>query len=516
MTAYLDGEWAARSIGLILATSASGARTEVREEEIKQRQRLKEHNKTFELWDQHRLSKLLTKQPDLVLRFFGADILRAFLPHEAQANETQRVLDAQADATQLVLGAVKRLPIQGRTQPAAADPGSTSDDALLALTLVGGTLRPELQEVLEDLRGHNATAAGQLARYIGDDLQRAVRLTRSPQPWVEQHGWTIHNALGQLAITAGEFADALGAFQRAEQVAPDDTRALMLMRARDAAKLSGDGHLADELLQRARDHDKNLFAVRLVAEAEPDAADRLRALDELKPQTDRERSAVDRARVDALISLERLEDALAVCQQMLDCNPASMPALDRRAGLTMHLASRDVGALDAHEAGLRQAAQDSLALRDRLAGSNRADETGAVLARAAEANVLLGHAEEARRIVGMATDAERSTRGSRRLLAQALMHARQPHDALALLGDQADWDDADRQLAARALALHDDHAARVRATELAGPLLNDPDLGPGAGFAVLVAAAECPAALAGGTVRPPRCGAAGGRCTSAR
>ena len=488
---YLEGKWAARSVGLIVATSASAARTEVREEELKQRQRLKEHNQTFELWDQHRLSKLLRKQPDLVLRFFGADILRAFLPHEARADETQRVLDAQADATQLVLDAVKRLPIQGRAQPAAADPGAMTDDALLALTLVGGTLRPELQEVLEELRGHNATAAGQLARYIGDDLQRAVRLTRSPQPWVEQHGWEIHNALGQLAITAGEFADALGAFQRAEQVAPDKLRALMLMRARDAAKLSGDGHLADELLQRARDQDENLLSVRLVdAEAEPDAADRLHALDELTPQTDRERSAVDRARVDALISLEHLEDALAVCQQMLDRNPASMPALDRRAGLTMHMASRDVGALDAHEAGLRQAAQDSLALRDRLAGSNRAGETGAVLARAAEANVLLGNAEEARRIVGLATEAERSTRESRRLLAQALMHARQPHEALALLGDEADWDDADRQLAARALALHDDHAARVRATEVAAPLLNDPNLGPGAGFAVLVAAAE--------------------------
>ena len=358
VTDYLKGKWADESTGLILAAAPSGMRTEIREAQLTQRRRLKPLGKTFELWDQERLSKLLKIQPSLVRQFFGADVLRAFLPHVAERDQTEEITEK---IEQL------RIEIQGRSARPLPDTPISGEQALLSLMLSGASLQPELQEVLADLRELDPAAATQLAGYIGADMSRAARLIRHPQPWVDASGWAMHNALGQLALAAGVPEDALTAFQRAEQRAPDDRRALMFMRSRDAAEQLGDSARSEEFFEEARKLAPGLVPVRIVEIQRLDDHERwLEELDALEPTTDRQRSAIDGVRIDALMQLDRFSEALVICERILGRQPTSPLARDRRAAITLELAKHEKLAEGRFLDDVRRVADDSLAVRERL------------------------------------------------------------------------------------------------------------------------------------------------------
>jgi hypothetical protein len=278
---------------------------------------------------------------------------------------------------------------------------------------------------------------------------------------------------------------------RAEERADADDRALLLIRARDVA--AADGRAEDALghFQRARELDGDGVAVRLIEiRGLETAQERLAELDRLKPSNERERTAIGCARIDALVESDDLAGALSAADEVLAHEPDSMMALDRRSGVVYMLAAQTLSdGRDPDRAELRRAADDSVHLRDRLKVRDRSEESGRLLARAADCLALAGEFSGAQTLVDDATDGERTHPDVRRALAQAAMHARDPQRALALLGNDSDWDDDDRLMAARILSLLDTTDERRRGRELAASLLKDRERREPAALAMIIAAA---------------------------
>lgn len=487
VTDFLKGKWAKKTSSFIYATSASATRTEIQDEIAKQAERLAAKDMKFDVWDADRFSRKLKNHPDLVIDFFGAEVLRAFLPDQAGPALAEEMMQHLGPTVNSAVDNALQRTGGGGYAPSMPE----ADEGLLDMVLVSGELAPDVKEILEDLKATSRTEAAQLASYVRDDPRRARDLIREPQQWVKRASWQLHNALGLLASAGGLFADAEAAFLHAQENSPAAERALLLMRARDAADNDDRTDDAVKLFERARNLDDQVIAVRVVEILDlQDPEARLDQLNALTPKNDRERNTVDGARIDLLFELNRGDEALDLLDPMLQRTPESIFALDRRAGLTFTRAVSGGSARASRDpVALRQAAEDSLHLRDRMVPRGRTLEAGRLLARATECLVLAGDLERARKLLGSVTHAELEHAEVRHGIAQATLHTGQPEEALTALGEENRWTDDEHLVAAHALALGDDHEAHKRATELARPLLDDDDRAAPAALAIVVAAA---------------------------
>jgi hypothetical protein len=101
VTDFLDGKWATKASSFVYATSASAARTEVQDEIVTQSERLAAKGVEFDVWDDDGFSRMLKGHPDLVVDFFGVEVLRVFLPDQAGpalAQELVQQLSPQLEA----------------------------------------------------------------------------------------------------------------------------------------------------------------------------------------------------------------------------------------------------------------------------------------------------------------------------------------------------------------------------------------------------------------------------------
>ena len=495
---FLQGQWADEAQEFVLATSASATRAELQDEIATQSKRLADQGVSFVVWDEDLFSRKLKEHGDLVLDFFGRAWRDAFLPELATegftASDRSMMTAAQAleDLSARLEATVSRQPVSNETPLVDQSFAPDTAEQLLDAALSPEVLAPDLTSVFNDLRAVSSREAAQLLAYVRDDPRRARGLIRTPQPWVEKGSAGLWNALGMLAVAAGDWRDAEQAFLRAEQRAAADERAVLLMRARDAAEADDRHEDAEAHYMRARELDPEVVAVRLAEIRQLDTPDeRLGQLDALSPRNARETAAVACARVDSLVAAERLDAALAATNEILSDEPDSLVALDRRSGVAHLIATRALAdGRDPDRSALRLAAEDSLRLRRLLSQRNRAAESGQLLARAAECRALASDFTDAVALVKQATEQESQHRPVRRALAQAALYARAPDVALTVLGDDDDnWDRDDRLIAARILALLDTTDAHRRVTELATPLLDDPDRREPAALAMLTAAA---------------------------
>jgi hypothetical protein len=257
---FFKGKWAKKASSFVYATSAFAADTKVQDEIVKQAARLKKDNITFDVWDDDRISRKLKDRPKLVEDFLGVDVLRAFLPDQAGPALAKQLLDALRPELLAAVESGIRNQTSGTATPTAPD----AADGLLDLVLVSGDLAPDIREVLEELRATSRTEAQRLASYARDDPRRARDLIRDPQSWVETGSWQLRNALGLLANAACHYAGAEMAFVEAQDRCPAEQRALMLMRARDAAANDDRPKEAEALLARARALDDQLVSIRIV------------------------------------------------------------------------------------------------------------------------------------------------------------------------------------------------------------------------------------------------------------
>jgi hypothetical protein len=481
---FLDGRWASKARSFVYATSASASNTKVQDEIAAQAKRLKDQDVAFDVWDDDRFSRKLKDHPDLVVDFFGPDVLRAFLPDQAGTALAQQLVDALApridaiSAEVRVVGSANLIPVPG------------AGDGLLDLALMSGELAPDVREILETLRDTSRTEAAHLASYVGSDPRRARDLIRDPQPWVQRGSWQLHNALGFLANAAGLYSDAERAFIQAQERSPADQRALMLMRARDSAENDERPYDATALFEQARALDDQLIAVRIVEiKATTSLEDQLDELAALTPTNDRERRSISRTRIDVLLDLDRPQEALPLLDEMLAEEPDSIFALDRRAGITYRRAAAvGVSHPSRDPAALREAANDSLKLTNIVRPRGRVREANQLAVRAAECLVLAGDRDAARDALDGIGDSALADAGLRTSVARALLHIGDDRAARSMLGDETAWNDDQRLIGAHTFATSDRHADREQAMQLATPLLRSDEHAGSAALAMLIAA----------------------------
>lgn len=486
VTDFLQGKWAKKAKSFVYATSASAADAKVQDEIDKQADRLQTKDMGLDVWDDDRLSRMLKEHPDIVSDFFGPDVLARFLPDQAGRAVADQVV---AGITPIFEGL--RDDLRGSGVSSDGPAASEAADALLDMVLVSSDIAPDVRDVLGELKETSKAEARQLASYVRDNPRRASDLIRHPQPWVDHGSWQLQNALGQLASAAGQFGDAERAFVEAQNRSSADARALLLMRAYDAAENDGRSDDARALFERARDLDGELIAVRIVEiKAAGTPEEQVEQLDRLRPANNRERDSIAKAKIDLLLELTRMAEAAALLEETLERSPNSMFALDRRAGLVFRQAAGTAGIPQVRNpATLRRSADDSMALRDRILQRGRTVEAGRLLARAAESRVLAGDQDEAQRLLSMVSKEELADPEVRVGIAQALLHAGQDERARELLGDPGSWNEEERLLAAHIYAVSDDHAEHLKTVDIARPFLADDDSRGSAALAMLIAAA---------------------------
>ncbi|EHN10566.1 hypothetical protein PAI11_25850 [Patulibacter medicamentivorans] len=483
VTEFLNGEWAERCSEFVLATSADASRTAVQDEIRVQTDQLAEQGITFDVWDRVATSLKLKDHPDLVRDFFGLDALRRFLPgayDEDVLTEVQRI--SARDLT----------PMQPAAAIGFAGTGPDASDALLHQVLNPGDLSPDVERILRDLQEASVREAALLTAYIDRDPRRATDLIRHPQPWVADGRFELHVALGRLAAAAGQYEAAIQAFERADSVAPPESRARLALRTRDSALAAGDTGRAQRLFRRAQDLAPDDVFVRIAEIGALPPSEQLRKLEELQPIDHEGRNAVLRARVDALSDLEQAEQALAVLGLLEGETDSVLFVQDRRSGILQIVAARRGGARNEDErARLVQAVGDVLALRNEMLARGRTEEAASLLMRASELAVLGHDVQRGRQLLDQATEEELQHSSTRPLLAKARLHAMQPSAALSVLTPyEADWGVRERSLAARALALIDEPGNPQRATELARTLLDTDDVQQAAAYTLMIAAAS--------------------------
>ena len=495
---FREGHWADTTAVFALATTASANDADVQKTIEAQAAQLREQGVQFEVWDDRRLSTMLHDHRELVRGFFGQACHDALFPHASLKSVIGDAIREQFDRVGLT-GTDEALPDLGQVlaepTPTATPPPlpATAAVDVLAVTLDASALGPDVRWILEQLRQGRPEEAVRLTQDSKGDPATAAPMIRAPQDWVEAGSGELWDALGRLAMSAGAFADAETAFLRAEATGSAGERVARLVRAHDAAKAAGREDDAAGHLARAGHIDSTVFSFRLATIADEDLADdaRLAHLNELEPSTPGEIAAHRQARADALAAAGRHSEALQVVDELLADDPDSLFGLDRKAGIQWVRQSKLLeDGLPPDWQALRDAAALSLDLRNRLLSRGRTAESGALLGRAADCLALAAEREQAAHILADVRPEERAHATVRHLLAQAAMHARRPDLVSGLLGDETDWADEDRSLAAGALLVSEDPANVRRALAIADDLWKRPDHRLSAAFIRAVAASE--------------------------
>jgi len=350
---------------------------------------------------------------------------------------------------------------------------------------------PDISQVINELRDSDVGLAVRLLAYIGMEPAKAVELIRDRPPWFAGDTAAAWRAVGELAMAAARWEDAERAFINAEAL-PDADRVRMLLRARECAIAADRDEQAKEYLERARTLAPDSVRVRVVEIRRLERPEQqLDELERLAPSDDKERLLIGIARVDALGSLERLDEAISLVEELLRLDESSLALLDRASGLVVLREQQSIGLSrrPPNRPALAVAAQRSLEIRRRLRGRGRDDETGGLLARATIATAL---AEDLRRaeslIKSEVSEAELSSPESRWTLADAALYVRLPERALEILDSYPKtWCPRERAIAAQAFVLADEPDGWHRGFALAAEVFENPDVRDAAAFALVVA-----------------------------
>jgi hypothetical protein len=318
--------------------------------------------------------------------------------------------------------------------------------------------RDALQRLLdtdpEDVAAFEDALSGQ-----SDPRSLIQGLVNDPPGWLQESSFKRWTALGDLASGYALWEASAKAFEHASDL-PGANRAALLARAASGYKLShqDDRHL--ELLAKAENLAPDELQVALTrAPLISPASERLGYLQAVPPQSEPRKQAALRVAI-ALAQLEESlwDEAERSLAEVTELDPGNLGARDLRIGLALgrarSLASR--GELVDVQA-LRQAAADSLELRDGMIASFRFGEAGHLLARAAEVCALSGDNKRAVELLGEARPEELANREAALALGLAALAAQDPALAASLLPQDAGTE-LERLAYAEAAAFSDDAA----------------------------------------------------------
>jgi hypothetical protein len=293
--------------------------------------------------------------------------------------------------------------------------------------------RRRLEAMLED----DATNIAPLYESLRDleDPRATIRgLTSSPPAWLEQAAHETWEALGELADGYGLWLEAGRAWEQAAE-RPGADRPPLLARAGEAHALGGDDTRAAELFEAATElglNEAQSVLAQLRTLGTPEA--RLEALAPVPPQdVPRRQAALDLARAAAHLELHDWDASDAALAAVQAIAPDDARLRDLRGVLAVVRAQEQASKGSAVEvAALREAAQDTLALRDDLLGAFRFEESGRLLARAATALALAGETAEAAKLLEQIQEEEKENREVRLDFVSAALNVGRPDLALAL------------------------------------------------------------------------------------
>jgi hypothetical protein len=253
-------------------------------------------------------------------------------------------------------------------------------------------------------------------------------LVNDPPPWLSNGSYKRWSAVGEVASAYGLWSVSADAFLRASE-RPGANRAGLIARAAADALIAGSEESYDELLARAEALDRGdaqviLSGLRRVT----DPAERLRRLQEAPRQAEpRHETALAVARAVAQLDLGMWDEAAATLSTVAAADPHHLGLRELQAALVVSRGrDRAAGGESVDVRALRQAAEQTLALRTDLLASFRFGEAGQLLARASEALSLADERTKAVDLLRDVRDEERSDREAALALTAAGLSAGAP------------------------------------------------------------------------------------------
>jgi hypothetical protein len=316
-------------------------------------------------------------------------------------------------------------------------------------------------------------------------------LIGDPPRWLTDGTHKTWSGLGEVASAYGLWSVSAEEFLRASEYAGAN-RAMLIARAAADSLISGDEETYRELLARAEALDAGQAQVILSSlRSITDLAERLRRLDEAPVQAEtRHQAALDVARAVAQLDLGQWEEAEETLARVEAADRDHLGLRELRPALVISRnRERAAKGASVDVRALRDAAAETLALREDLHESFRFGEAAQLLARAVEALAVAGDRAEAAELLTRIREEERSDRDAALALAASALAAGEP-DLARDLGPADAVTERERLARAEAAAFADDAAACLEAVPVLDELLEsaDPAVRAEAAFARQVAA----------------------------
>ena len=306
-----------------------------------------------------------------------------------------------------------------------------------------------LADHVEELATLEAALAG-----LQDPRQTIRGLVDDPPGWLAEEISSMLDALGEVANGYGLWELAGKAFERAADL-PGADRPALLARAALDAQLAGDEARYRTLLERAEAldaADAQVVLARLRPGMGPD--ERLGILKQAPHQEDdRREAALNVSRAIATMDLGDLDEAERLISDVRASIPNHVALRELEAALVVgrnRVAAAQGKRVDTR--GLRDAAHESLSLRDDLIASFRFSESGRLLARAITALALAGEDDDTAPLLDAVLDEERENDVARTELLEAALTAGHPEAVQRLAAPDATGDE-EQLLLAQAAAL---------------------------------------------------------------
>jgi tetratricopeptide (TPR) repeat protein len=411
VTAFLAGSWADRAGRFVLYTTAETAPTRVADEIEKQAQRLRRRTPSVEfcVYGRAELSAILKRHPDLVRDFFGAQALDQFVPG-AVSSLSEEKLDTMLELL---------------TQQQAS-----RQVMLISLDWATESLKEELEEL--------SNSRPELFQKIADlgtppNPLQITAVVNAPPQWLAGDEGRLWDLIARLAQSIGEWRDAVTAWQNAAARQNDDDRMRSLIYGSAAAGVGND--LEGAARMRAEATAINPNHPRLLLDKvsyDLPGRDALRALNGILAEHPEDRALVSGRKVLACMLIPDLEQAREHLAD-IESHAKTRAMMTRmlRVNLAVHEGRVSVmNGTPMDATALRRAADDGLALRDRLLSQRRWSEAARCLMLAADAVGLLGERDEASEILGRAGDEEIRSDDAAIVLGESANRAMDPHLAL--------------------------------------------------------------------------------------
>lgn len=316
-------------------------------------------------------------------------------------------------------------------------------------------------------------------------------LVNDPPTWLSSASHKTWSALGEVASAYGLWSVSADAFLRASEC-PGANRAGLIARAAADALISGNEERYRDLLARAEALDRGDAQV-ILSRLRPatDPAERLRQLEEAPQQAEpRHETALAVARAVAQLDLGMWDEAEATLATVAAADPDHIGLRELRAALLISRSRERAARGESVDArALRQAAEQTLALRADLLASFRFGEAGQLLARAVQALSLADDRRAAVDLLRDVRDEERLDPEAALGLAAAALTAGAPELARSF-APEAPATERERLATAEAAAFSDDATLAREAVPVLDDLLgsDDPSVRGEAAFARQVAA----------------------------